>query len=56
MWKRIRTDDGQSTVEYVLVVLAAATLAMVLVGWVGGSSLIPSFFAAVLDKVVGFVR
>ena len=52
MWKRIRRDDGQSTVEYVLVVLAAATLAMVLVGWVGGSSLIPSFFAAVLDTQV----
>jgi hypothetical protein len=56
MWIRISADEGQSTVEYVLVVLAAATLAMTLVGWIGGSSLIPSFFTSVIDKVIGFVR
>lgn len=49
-------EDGQSTVEYVLVVLAAAALAMALVTWIGGSSVVPSFFTAVMDKVVGFVR
>ncbi len=56
MWMRISMEDGQSTVEYVLVVLAAATLAMALVGWIGGSSLIPSFFSSVINKVIGFVR
>jgi len=56
MWTRLSNDDGQSTVEYVLVVLAAAALAMALVTWIGGSSLVPSFFASVINKVIGFVR
>ena len=56
MWTRISNDDGQSTVEYVLVLLAAAAFAMALVAWISGSSLIPSFFASVIDKVIGFVR
>lgn len=56
MWVRLSRDDGQSTVEYVLVLLAAAALAMALIGWIGGSSMIPKFFTSVMDKVVGFVR
>ena len=56
MWTELSREDGQSTVEYVLVVLAAAALAMTLVGWIGGSSAIPSFFTSVMDKVIGFVR
>ena len=56
MWDLVLNEDGQSTVEYVLVVLAAAALAMALVGWIGGSSLIPSFFSSVMNKVIGFVR
>ncbi len=57
MWNRITTsDDGQSTVEYVLVVLAAAALAMALVGWISDSPMIPSFFGSVIDKVIGLVR
>ncbi len=57
MWNRFTTsDEGQSTVEYVLVVLAAAALAMALVGWISDSPAIPSFFGSVIDKVIGLVR
>ncbi len=57
MWNRMTNgDEGQSTVEYVLVVLAAAALAMALVGWIGESPMIPSFFGSVIDKVIGFAR
>lgn len=56
MWERLLRDDGQSTVEYVLVLLAAAAFAMALMGWIGGSSMIPKFFTSVMDRVIGFVR
>ncbi|MFW2338692.1 MAG: DUF4244 domain-containing protein [Acidimicrobiia bacterium] len=56
MWALVLNEEGQSTVEYVLVVLAAAALAMALITWIGGSSLIPSFFSSVMNKVIGFVR
>lgn len=51
-----RSDEkGQGTVEYVLVVLAAAAMASVLLAWVGKSSLIPTFFNSVIRFVTGSV-
>ena len=51
----LRRDEGQGTVEYVLVMLAAAALAVALITWIGGSSLIPDLFNAVLQKITGYV-
>jgi hypothetical protein len=48
-------DAGQGTVEYVLVILAAAAIALVLIGWMSSDGLISSLFSSVLSKVIGFV-
>ncbi len=48
-------DEGQGTVEYVLVILAAAAMATALITWIGGTSLIPSFFTTVIEKLIGSV-
>lgn len=48
-------DDGQGTVEYVLVLLAAAAMASTLLIWIGKTSLIPAFFSSVLRFVTGTV-
>ncbi|MGH8875040.1 MAG: DUF4244 domain-containing protein [Acidimicrobiia bacterium] len=49
-------EDGQGTVEYVLVILAATAIALVLINWISGTGLFGGFFGAVLDKVIGFVK
>lgn len=51
----LRSDRGQGTVEYVLVMLAAAALAVALITWIGGTSLIPEFFDAVFRTITGYV-
>ena len=48
-------DRGQGTVEYVLVMLAAAALAVALITWIGGTSLIPAFFDTVFRTITGYV-
>ena len=48
-------EEGQGTVEYILVVLAAAAMATALLGWVGKTSLIPSFFGSVIRYVTGLI-
>jgi len=55
MWTLLRDEDGQGTVEYVLVILAAAAIALALIGWMSSDSLIPSLFGTILKKVIGFV-
>lgn len=44
---------GQSTVEYILVTLAAATLAIALVSVMGGMGRIASVFNKIIDAVLG---
>lgn len=51
----LRDERGQGTVEYVLVILAAAAMATVLITWIGGTDLIPSFFTTVIEKLIGGV-
>lgn len=54
--RRLMTEEeGQGTVEYILVVLAAAAMATALLGWVGRTSLIPSFFGSVIRYVTGLI-
>lgn len=51
----IRRDAGQSTAEYALVLLGAATVALVFIAWAGKSSRIGNLFNTVLDTVIGKV-
>ena len=48
-------DRGQSTAEYALVLLGAATVAIVFLAWAGKTSRIGKLFDAVLDTVIGKV-
>ncbi len=50
-----RDDRGQTTAEYALVLLAAATLALLVVAWAAQSGKIGSLFDAVFDHVIGEV-
>ena len=46
---------GQSTAEYALVLLGAATIAVVFIAWAGKSNRIGKLFNSVLDTVIGKV-
>jgi len=50
---RIRKEDGQTTAEYALVILAAAAVAIVLIAWARSSGKLPAFFDGVIDSVIG---
>ena len=49
-------DDGQATTEYALVLLGAALVALLVVGWAtggGGAAKVGTLFDHVLDRVIG---
>jgi Flp pilus assembly pilin Flp len=46
---RLRREEGQTTAEYALVILAAAAVAVVLIAWARSSGKLPAFF----DGVIG---
>ena len=48
-------DRGQTTSEYALVLLAAGTIAMLLVGWAQGNGAIGGLFDAVLARVTALM-
>ncbi len=48
-------EHGQATVEYALVLLAAAALAIALITWITGTDTIAGFFEAVLRRVRAYV-
>lgn len=49
---RLRSDErGQSTTEYTLVILVAATVALLLLNWAKGGAIV-GFFQTIFDKVV----
>ena len=50
---RLRREDGQTTAEYALVILAAAAIAVVLIAWARSSGRLPAFFDQVIDSVIG---
>jgi len=50
VWRR---DEGQTTAEYALVILAAAAIAVVLIAWAHSSGKLPQFFDQVIDDVMG---
>ena len=49
----VRREDGQTTAEYALVILAAAAVAVVLIAWARSSGRLPAFFDQVIDSVIG---
>jgi Flp pilus assembly pilin Flp len=50
---RHRGEDGQTTAEYALVLLAAAAVAFVLIAWAQTTDKLPSFFDQVIDDITG---
>ena len=52
---RLRTlfvrEEGQTTAEYALVILAAVAVAVFLIAWAKSSGKLPSFFDKVIDNV-----
>jgi Flp pilus assembly pilin Flp len=49
----LRRDEGQTTAEYALVILAAAAVAVVLIAWAHSSGRLPAFFDHIIDTVIG---
>ena len=49
----LHREDGQTTAEYALVILAAAAVAVVLIAWARSSGKLPSFFDGIIDQVAG---
>ncbi len=50
---RTRSERGQTTAEYALVILAAAAIALVLLAWARSSGKLPAFFDEVIDRIAG---
>ncbi len=50
----LRSDRGQATAEYALVLVAAAVVALALITWASTTDMLPSFFNTVLSKVMSF--
>jgi Flp pilus assembly pilin Flp len=49
----LRREEGQTTAEYALVILAAAAIAVVLIAWAHSSGRLPAFFDQVINDVMG---
>jgi Flp pilus assembly pilin Flp len=54
--RRIRSETGQTTAEYALVILAAAALATLLIAWASNSDAIGRLFDAVFERVLNSDR
>jgi Flp pilus assembly pilin Flp len=50
--RRRRTQAGQSTVEYALILLGAAAVALVVVAWVTRTDLIGRLFDTVVGRIL----
>lgn len=44
-------EQGQTTAEYALVILAAAAVAIVLIAWARSSGKLPAFFDQIIDDI-----
>ncbi len=47
----LRREEGQTTAEYALVILAAAAVAIVLITWARSSGKLPAFFDKIIDEI-----
>jgi hypothetical protein len=50
---RLKHQAGQTTAEYALVILGAAAVAAMLIGWAARTDAIGRLFDAVLEQVLG---
>jgi Flp pilus assembly pilin Flp len=48
---RLAHEEGQTTAEYALVILAAAAVAIVLIAWARSSGKLPAFFDKIIDSI-----
>jgi len=53
--ERSQSERGQTTAEYALVLLAAGTIAMLVVSWAQGNDAIGGLFDAVISKVTSLI-
>lgn len=51
--KEFRSERGQTTAEYALVILGAAALATLLIAWATRADAIGRLFDAVMERVLG---
>lgn len=49
--RRFLSEDGQTTAEYALVLLAAAAVAIVLINWATGNSALTGLFNTIITKI-----
>lgn len=49
-------DSGQTTAEYALVLLAAGTIAMLVISWARGDNSIAALFDLVLSKITNSIE
>ncbi len=55
LYHQLHDEDGQATTEYALVLLAAALVALLVVGWAtagGGAGKVGRLFDRVIDSVI----
>jgi Flp pilus assembly pilin Flp len=52
----VTEEDGQSTAEYALVIVAAAAIVGLLLSWITKSNGIGSIFSGVIGKVMSFIK
>lgn len=53
--KRMRSDLGQTTAEYALVLLAAAAVAVMLYTWATKSPALVDFFDSIIRKISSLI-
>ena len=53
--RRLRSEVGQTTAEYALVLLAAAAVAIAIYTWSTQSSALTDFFSSIIDKISSMV-
>lgn len=53
LWARVTNDRGQATAEYALLILAAASIALLVIAWATSTGSIGRLFDAVIDSVIG---
>lgn len=46
-----RSEAGQTTAEYALVLIAAATIAMLIVAWASNTGAISQFFDTIIERI-----
>lgn len=51
----MRAERGQTTAEYALVLIAAATIAMLVVAWAGNTGAVSEFFDSIIDRITGML-